>query len=208
MSGREADDAVCAAILAADTHYEVLQVDPSIRDGSQIRKNYIRISVKVHPDRNRSADATKAFQRVSEAYEVLVDEAKRRDYDQGRTTSQQAKPAPAFSFDDALRVFRMAVGAAEAAAAVAGAKGGGLEDALRVATALLALRETGTLGETARVAAGLAAGASAVASMLPDSWQESIKKHITPENTLRAVAAASLVAGAIMSARENDRRTP
>ena len=72
-SRAEENAAVCAAILAAEDHYDVLQV-PGGAKTEEIRRNYLRISVRVHPDRNQDPNATAAFQKVSEAYAVLSDE--------------------------------------------------------------------------------------------------------------------------------------
>ena len=79
-SRAEENAAVCAAILAAEDHYDVLQV-PGGAKTDEIRRNYLRISVRVHPDRNQDPNATQAFQKVSEAYAVLSDEEARRKYD-------------------------------------------------------------------------------------------------------------------------------
>ncbi|KAJ8600863.1 hypothetical protein CTAYLR_008213 [Chrysophaeum taylorii] len=175
------DEAACAAVLGARSYYEVLEV-PAKADTATIRKQYIRVSVKVHPDRNRSPDATRAFQRVAEAYEVLRDEDRRREYDARETPIE-------FSFEDALRVFRAAVRAAEVAATAATRS----DDVLGVAAMLL--RES-DLGDAAR----LVAGASAAYALLPDTWKDAIQKRITPENTVKFVGTVAVVAGALAAA--------
>ena len=91
-SRAEENAAVCAAILAAEDHYDVLQV-PGGAKTDEIRKNYLRISVRVHPDRNQDPNATQAFQKVSEAYAVLSDEQARRTYDAERFMSSAAGAA-------------------------------------------------------------------------------------------------------------------
>mmetsp|Transcript_10730 Transcript_10730/g.43422 ORF Transcript_10730/g.43422 Transcript_10730/m.43422 type:complete len:189 (+) Transcript_10730:629-1195(+) len=70
--------------------------------------------------------------------------------------------------------------------ATGGTAGGGLDDALRVATALLALSESS--GSSARAAMGVAAGATAAAALLPAAWRERLR---VPETTLRAVGAVA-----------------
>jgi curved DNA-binding protein CbpA len=68
--------------LAEMTYYDTLELqkDASLTD---IKKAYRRLAMLHHPDRNRGheEEATLIFQKVSEAYEVLSDEAKRREYD-------------------------------------------------------------------------------------------------------------------------------
>ncbi|XP_076446224.1 dnaJ homolog l(2)tid, mitochondrial-like isoform X2 [Babylonia areolata] len=62
-------------------YYDVLGV-PRGSDNSAIKKAYYKLAKKYHPDINKEdPDAAKKFQEVSEAYEVLGDDSKRRDYD-------------------------------------------------------------------------------------------------------------------------------
>lgn len=68
-------------------YYEVLGVS---RNASQkdIKKAYYELAKKYHPDTNKSdKDASRKFQEVSEAYEVLSDDAKRKQFDAWGTTS-------------------------------------------------------------------------------------------------------------------------
>lgn len=61
-------------------YYEVLGVDRSAtRD--QIKQAYRQLALKYHPDRNKVPDATVRFREIAEAYAVLSDETKRREYD-------------------------------------------------------------------------------------------------------------------------------
>ncbi|KAK2570949.1 DnaJ-like protein subfamily C member 8 [Acropora cervicornis] len=57
--------------------YEVLQLHPSVKE-DQIKKQYRKLSFLVHPDKNQNDQerAQKAFEAVSEAHKLLLDEDK------------------------------------------------------------------------------------------------------------------------------------
>ncbi|XP_046394015.1 protein tumorous imaginal discs, mitochondrial-like isoform X2 [Ischnura elegans] len=70
-------------------YYEILGV---ARNSSpkEIKTSYFQLAKKYHPDRNKGdPNAVKKFQEVSEAYEVLSDENKRKQYDAWGATSEQ-----------------------------------------------------------------------------------------------------------------------
>ena len=76
-------------VLAKKNYYEVLGVsrNSSVKD---IKKAYYQLAKKYHPDTNKDdPNASKKFQEVSEAYEVLSDETKRKEYDTWGATSEQ-----------------------------------------------------------------------------------------------------------------------
>lgn len=63
-------------------YYEVLGVERGADDAS-IKKAYRQLAKKYHPDMNPGdAEAEKKFKEASEAYAVLSDPDKRRQYDQ------------------------------------------------------------------------------------------------------------------------------
>lgn len=63
-------------------YYDVLGV-PRDASPDAIKKAYRRLAMQYHPDRNQGDKAAEGkFKEISEAYEVLSDEGKRRQYDQ------------------------------------------------------------------------------------------------------------------------------
>ncbi|KAF2368512.1 DnaJ domain [Trinorchestia longiramus] len=64
-------------------YYKVLEVSRS-SSSADIKKAYRRLALKWHPDKNpdNQEEATKKFKEISEAYEVLSDDKKKKIYDQ------------------------------------------------------------------------------------------------------------------------------
>ena len=62
-------------------YYKTLGVDPKATE-QEIRKAYKKLAIKWHPDKNgNSKEAEEKFKAISEAYSVLSDKDKRREYD-------------------------------------------------------------------------------------------------------------------------------
>jgi DnaJ family protein B protein 4 len=64
----------------SESHYEILGVTKGA-SGAEIKKAYRVLSLKYHPDRNPSPDAEYKIRQINEAYEILSDTSKRRQYD-------------------------------------------------------------------------------------------------------------------------------
>ena len=66
----------------AKDYYRILGV-PRNANGEQIKKAYRKLAMKYHPDRNPGNEkwANEKFKEINEAFEVLGDEQKKRQYD-------------------------------------------------------------------------------------------------------------------------------
>src|SRR3954451_2848802 len=68
--------------MAKRDYYEVLNV-PKTATADEIRKAHRKLVRQFHPDVNKdNPKAEEKFKEVQEAYDVLSDEAKRKNYDQ------------------------------------------------------------------------------------------------------------------------------
>ena len=82
-------------------YYEVLGVSKTASD-DEIKKAYRQIAKKYHPDVNPSQEAADIFKEASEAYAVLSDPEKRKQYDQfGHAAFDGSAGAGGFDFDGA-----------------------------------------------------------------------------------------------------------
>ena len=96
------------------SYYEILGVGKNATK-AEIRKAYRKLAIRWHPDKNpdNKEEARKMFQKIGEAYDVLSDDDKRREYDMsggrssggfnssGRTSSRR----PYRTADDIFREF-------------------------------------------------------------------------------------------------------
>ena len=68
--------------MTQKNYYETLGI-PKTASSDEIKKAYKKMAMKYHPDRNKgSKDAEEKFKSVNEAYQVLSDEKKKKNYDQ------------------------------------------------------------------------------------------------------------------------------
>jgi curved DNA-binding protein CbpA len=62
-------------------YYEILGIAPGA-SAEEIREAYHKLAFKYHPDRNQESwDTHKKMQEINEAYAILSDPIKRREYD-------------------------------------------------------------------------------------------------------------------------------
>jgi molecular chaperone DnaJ len=82
-------------------YYEVLGVDrAATRD--QIKHAYRQLALKYHPDKNKDSGAAAKFRELAEAYAVLSDDTKRKEYD----TTGHAGVSQRWSAEDLMRDFQ------------------------------------------------------------------------------------------------------
>jgi len=89
-------------------YYEVLGVSKDA-DQTEIKRAYRKLAKKYHPDVNKEPGAEEKFKEINEAYEVLGDEEKRKNYDQfgfaGMDGAQGFGGFQSGSFDDINDIF-------------------------------------------------------------------------------------------------------
>ena len=87
-----------ARVNGNKNYYEILGVSPEA-PSEEVKKAYRQLALKFHPDRNPGdRQAEERFKEISEAYEVLMDPEKRRQYDLLSRTPFGAGRQPDFSY--------------------------------------------------------------------------------------------------------------
>src|SRR4030067_3591380 len=67
--------------MAAKNYYTILGVNKNASD-EEIKRAYRKLAMKYHPDRNpNKKEAEERFKEINEAYAVLSDKEKRKQYD-------------------------------------------------------------------------------------------------------------------------------
>jgi curved DNA-binding protein CbpA len=59
--------------------YEILEIKPNASE-IEIKKAYFRLAKIYHPDKNKSDNASEKFQRIQSAYEILINDKTRQEY--------------------------------------------------------------------------------------------------------------------------------
>ena len=97
--------------MAKKDYYKTLGVDKNV-DGTAIKKAFRKLARKYHPDVNPNNNEAEAkFKEINEAYEVLGDEKKRKQYDSmGDSFFEGFKPSGSgfegFSYNDFENIFQ------------------------------------------------------------------------------------------------------
>ena len=92
--------------MAKKDYYEVLGV-PKSASSEEIKKSYRKLALKYHPDKNKNDKGAEAkFKEASEAYHVLSDKDRRKNYDQfGHAAFEGAGGRGGFSNFDFTNAF-------------------------------------------------------------------------------------------------------
>ncbi|KAL0964574.1 hypothetical protein UPYG_G00325830 [Umbra pygmaea] len=78
-------------IKSCKDYYEILGVEKDAGE-EDLKKSYRKLALKFHPDKNQAPGATEAFKAISNAYAVLSNTEKRRQYDHhGEEQSQPTR---------------------------------------------------------------------------------------------------------------------
>ncbi|KAF6024384.1 DNAJB12 [Bugula neritina] len=67
-------------IKKCKTYYEILGVSKDATD-ADLKKSYRKMALQFHPDKNKAPGATEAFKSIGNAYAILSDSSKRKQYD-------------------------------------------------------------------------------------------------------------------------------
>jgi DnaJ family protein B protein 4 len=62
-------------------YYKILEIEKTASD-NDIKKAYKKLALKWHPDKNSAPNAAEKFRQISEAYSILSDSDKKKQYDQ------------------------------------------------------------------------------------------------------------------------------
>ena len=67
--------------MSSKNYYDILEISKTSTI-DEIKKQYKKLALKWHPDRNKEENAESKFKEISEAYEILSDPEKKEKYDQ------------------------------------------------------------------------------------------------------------------------------
>ncbi|KAL5077753.1 hypothetical protein RYX36_016737 [Vicia faba] len=81
--------------------YDILRVSP-FADEETVKKQYGKLALTLHPDKNESLRAEGAFKLVSEAWSLLSDKTKRLEYNQNRMKRKESSDGEAFEVDKVM----------------------------------------------------------------------------------------------------------
>ena len=70
----------CKKIIEKKDYYDILGVEKTA-DETQIKRAYRKLAIKFHPDKNKAKNAEEAFKKINQAFSVLSDKNKRKNYD-------------------------------------------------------------------------------------------------------------------------------
>lgn len=84
-------------------HYAVLGVTKNASD-ADIKKAYRKLAMQYHPDKNPgNKEAEESFKKIAEAYAILGDPEKRKEYDAPKFTQRNGFESAGFGFEDFIK---------------------------------------------------------------------------------------------------------
>lgn len=112
------DDQVVSVqrIKKCKDYYEILCVSKDVTE-AELKKKYRKLALELHPDKNKAPGAVEAFKAVGNAFAVLSDKDKRKQYDmygsEEQQTSRRSQYHDGFASYDYSRGFDSDVSAEE-----------------------------------------------------------------------------------------------
>jgi molecular chaperone DnaJ len=96
---------MAAKDLYEKDYYQILGVSKGA-DGAAIKKQYRKLARELHPDKTKGDKKLEdRFKAVSEAYDILSDDKKRREYDEVREAVKSGRVPPGFNGGDFSDLF-------------------------------------------------------------------------------------------------------
>lgn len=103
---------ICAreCVMAGKDYYQILGINRDA-DGNTIKKAYRKLAMQYHPDRNPGKEkwANEKFKEINEAFSILGDPEKRKQYDQFGTVGNVGdifgSPFTRSTFEDLMKDF-------------------------------------------------------------------------------------------------------
>lgn len=86
------EDIECKKIINKKDYYDILGIEKNASE-EEIRKNYKKLAIKFHPDKNKSSLSSDAFKKVSHSFSVLSNKEKRNNYDKYGTEEEMIEAA-------------------------------------------------------------------------------------------------------------------
>lgn len=81
-------------IRKCQDYYEILGVSKETSEDASLKKAYRKLALQFHPDKNHAPGAGEAFKAIGNAFAVLSDPEKKRQYDlHGPMESQNSRPS-------------------------------------------------------------------------------------------------------------------
>ena len=95
-----------------ECYYQSLGIDPN-SDMDAIRRAYLDLVKKYHPDLNKERDTTQIFTKIKKAYEVLSEEEDKQQYDKNKSYANVSKATSVHEAEQRMKDIRQKFTAGE-----------------------------------------------------------------------------------------------